>query len=115
MRNIIKSLLAVTILQLALSTLSYTRQGISNEGAWEYKIVSDYKDKETIYDSSDPNRFIISDSVLTSMGEEGWELVDTYTILETVHPNFGNSSYVTGLQPNVRTKELVFIYKRRKS
>lgn len=113
MRNIIKSLLAVAILQLALSTLSYTRQGISNEGVWEYKVVSDYK--ENTYPTQHPNNFYSNDSLLAALGNEGWELVDTYTILETVHPNFGNSSYVTGLQPNVRTKELVFIYKRRKS
>jgi len=40
------------------------------------------------------------------------ELVDSYLEMETVHPNFGDSRYVTGLQPNVRPQRLVLIFER---
>lgn len=56
----------------------------------------------------------MEDSQLNEMGSQGWELVDVYTMTETIHPNFGNSSYVTGLQPNVRTSEVAFVFKRPK-
>lgn len=45
-----------------------------------------------------------------SLGDEGWELVDVFEETETVHPNFGNSEYVTGIQPNVRTSEISFVF-----
>jgi len=33
---------------------------------------------------------------------------------ETVHPNFGNEQYVSGIEPNVRTAEIDFVFKRKK-
>jgi hypothetical protein len=42
------------------------------------------------------------------------ELVNVYATTETTHPNFGNSEYVTGIQPNVRSSELNFVFKRKK-
>ena len=42
------------------------------------------------------------------------ELVDVYTIEETVHPNFGNEEYVTGLRENTRTASINYVFKRRK-
>jgi len=54
------------------------------------------------------------DSTLNTNGSIGWELINSYTQIETVHPNFGSSIYVTGLQPNVRTEKIVFIFKRKK-
>lgn len=51
---------------------------------------------------------------LDSLGKEGWELVDVYTSIETVHPNFGNDKYVTGLQSNTRTQAVHYIFKRPK-
>ena len=31
---------------------------------------------------------------------------------ETPHPNFGNSDYVTGLQPNMRPGSVTLLFKR---
>ena len=45
---------------------------------------------------------------------EGWELVACYDSIETVFPNFGDDKYVTGLQPNVRTSTVFFVFKRPK-
>jgi len=38
--------------------------------------------------------------------------VDTVTEIETVHPNFGDEQYVTGLQPNVRQRSVTLIFKK---
>lgn len=78
---------------------------------WEYRTVTlagyaedEFSAKVTIPDSTEMNQ----------LGEEGWELVSAYELLETTHPNYGNEKYVTGLQANVRTGGVVFIYKRPK-
>ena len=83
---------------------------------WEYKVVKfeannfDRTGSEAFY--SDVNQ--PSDSLLNVYGSQGWELVNTYVEIETAHPNFGNDEYVTGLQPNVRNSNVVFIFKKRK-
>jgi hypothetical protein len=99
-----KKVLLIAILGLALTSCT------SN---WEYKIV---KVKGTEKEASifDPNKFEVSDESLNLFGKDGWELVDIYETTETVHPNFGTSEYVTGLQPNVRTAEINFVFKRKK-
>lgn len=77
---------------------------------WEYKIVSvDGKESEKFA----PKEISLSNEDLNLFGKDGWELVDTYTITETVHPNFGDVSYVTGLQPNTRTSQVNFVFKRK--
>lgn len=59
-------------------------------------------------------KFDIDDESLNLFGKDGWELVSIYEKTETVHPNFGNDQYVSGLQPNVRTSEINFVFKRKK-
>lgn len=54
----------------------------------------------------------LKDEELTILGNEGWELVETFLEVETTHPNYGSSSYVTGLQPNVRTQRVVMIFRK---
>lgn len=77
---------------------------------WEYKIVSvDGKEAE----KNAPREIIVSNEDLNLFGKEGWELVDIYTTTETVHPNFGDEKYVTGLQPNTRTSKVNFVFKRK--
>ena len=43
-----------------------------------------------------------------------WDLVGTVTEIETVHPNFGKEDYVTGIQPNTRSKATILIFRRQK-
>lgn len=80
---------------------------------WEYKIVS-VKGKEQESGKFQSNKFEVSDTELNLFGKDGWELVDVYVKTETVHPNYGNEQYVSGLQPNVRTEDLNFVFKRKK-
>ena len=56
-------------------------------------------------------RFDVPESLLNGLGKEGWELVGTIPEVETSHPNFGSSEYVTGLQPNVRSCRVTLIFK----
>lgn len=94
------------ILVLGLSIASCTTK-------WEYKVVT-VKSTEKEVSNFDPKKFEVTDENLNLFGKDGWELVDAYTTTETVHPNFGNSEYVNGIQPNVRTAEINFIFKRKK-
>ena len=75
---------------------------------WEQKGLEKEASK---FDSKELN---VSTDSLNQFGKEGWELVNVYATTETTHPNFGNSEYVTGIQPNVRSSELNFVFKRKK-
>lgn len=77
---------------------------------WEYKIVSIDGEESSKFS---PKELKVSNEDLNLFGKEGWELVDTYTTTESVHPNFGNAEYVSGLQPNVRTNSVNFVFKRK--
>jgi hypothetical protein len=39
-------------------------------------------------------------------------LATSYLEMETSHPNFGNDTYVTGLQANIRPQRAILIFKR---
>ncbi|MEN3333530.1 MAG: hypothetical protein V7641_2895 [Blastocatellia bacterium] len=56
----------------------------------------------------------VEESRLTSMGDEGWELVSSWLEMETAYPNFGKEEYVTGLQPNIRPQRAVLLFKRQR-
>lgn len=81
---------------------------------WEYKTVSVRGEEHETMSKFSANKFDVSDESLNLFGEEGWELVGIYEKNETVHPNFGNEEYVSGIQPNVRTAEINFVFKRKK-
>ncbi|MDE6083766.1 MAG: DUF4177 domain-containing protein [Muribaculaceae bacterium] len=103
-----KLFLIITII-LTVAVLS----SCQDNSKWEYKVIevsgtSGYKGNYGGMEFSDPS------SELNSLGEKGWEVVSTYTEVNTVHPNFGNEEYVTGLQPNTRTEVVYFVLKRRK-
>lgn len=76
---------------------------------WEYKTLTV---PGNAYSPFLPKRISVPMNELTTLGIQGWELVDVYTHIETVHPNFGNDKYVTGLQPNIRTDSIVYVFKR---
>ena len=95
---------------LAISLLLVSCGGNSK---WEYKVVkvAGIEGDNGIYGSmsfNDPS------GQLNKLGEEGWEVVSSYTEENTVHPNFGNAEYVTGLQPNTRTAVVNVVLKRKK-
>lgn len=78
---------------------------------WEYKIVTIENEQFSEFAASEIK---VSSKDLNQYGEEGWELVDVYTIIETEHPNFGNSEYVTGIRENTRTSSVNCVFKRKK-
>ena len=80
---------------------------------WEYKIVSIKGEEQELMAKFQPKEFSVSDETLNALGKDGWELVDIYEKTETAHPNYGNEEYVSGLQPNVRTAEINFVFKRK--
>lgn len=87
---------------------------LSCTSKWEYKIVSVKGVEQETMPKFQTNKFDVSDESLNLFGKDGWELVGIYNKTETVHPNYGNDQYVSGLQPNVRTAEIDFVFKRRK-
>jgi hypothetical protein len=52
---------------------------------------------------------------LKELGERGWEVCGVFLEPETAYPNFGNETYVTGLQPNVRSQSAVILLKKTKT
>ncbi len=85
------------------------------ERYWEYKVISYNSDASRKgLESFQPASIIPSESGLSEMGAEGWEIVTSYLELETAFPNFGNDNYVMGIRENVRPQRLVIILKREK-
>lgn len=78
---------------------------------WEYKTVTVAGESNSEFVS---NTFNVTDEDLNLFGAEGWELVDVYTLEQTVFPNFGNEEYVTGIRENTRTESINYVFKRRK-
>ena len=97
-----KKLLLLVVAVLAMAACS---------SKWEYKIVSVENEEESEFEYTDIK---VTSEDLNLFGEEGWELVNVYTITDTDHPNFGNSEYVTGIRENTRTSSVNFVFKRRK-
>ena len=81
---------------------------------WEYKIVKVKGAEQGALGKFQSNNFDVSDTALNLFGKDGRELVSVFEKTETVHPNFGNNQYVSGIQPNVRTAEIDFVLKRKK-
>lgn len=64
------------------------------------------------YSAGQPSTIKVPRATLDSLGDRGWELVGTLMEIETAYPNFGNSEYVTGLQPNIRPQLATLVFKR---
>ncbi|TAL60234.1 MAG: hypothetical protein EPN88_16235 [Bacteroidetes bacterium] len=89
--------------------------GCQDNTKWEYKVYSispEQTFERTGLQALKATQITISESELNKLGGEGWELSTSFLELETAHPNFGNSEYITGLQPNIRPQRLVMIFKR---
>lgn len=91
--------------------------GLFPNSKWAYKTV--YVRAETVSSDAYPKfsakevSVMELESEVEKLGKQGWELVDSFVENETVHPNFGNEEYVTGLQPNVRPNRVVLLFKRK--
>jgi hypothetical protein len=81
----------------------------ASASAWEYKTIE--VDAHSAGDSS-TRKVNLDLPELQTLGAEGWEVSGLWLEQETVHPNFGKTEYVTGLQPNVRPSRLVVLLKR---
>lgn len=93
--------------------VALTLVSCSDNAKWEYKVVK-VAGTEGTNGNFGAMAFNDPSGQLNQLGEEGWEVVTSYTEENTVHPNFGNSEYVTGLQPNTRTAVINFVLKRKK-
>lgn len=83
--------------------------------AYDYKVVfiPGENKSRTGTDALEATSIQFAGNDMTALGDEGWELVDVFLENETAYPNFGNSDYVTGLQPNVRPRRAVLLFKRQ--
>ncbi|MDE5829276.1 MAG: hypothetical protein K2H48_04720 [Duncaniella sp.] len=106
MKNII-SLFVVFVLASAISSCSKDNDELQK---WEYKTLAA---RVTEVNDFWANYIAVPQAEMDTLGAQGWELVDVYTKIETVHPNFGNKQYVTGLQPNTRTQGVYYVFKRK--
>lgn len=81
---------------------------------WEYKVVAVHAEghDRTGRPAMKFASVTPAETDLDVLGKDGWELASSYLEVETAYPNFGNDSYVTGLQPNVRPQRLVMLFKR---
>lgn len=111
--KILSSIFLIAILITALSIKF--GQGTTQTQKWEYKTITLYASESndrTGDEALNYNTIEISESKLNQLGEEGWELVSSDIEMETAYPNFGNSEYVTGIQPNVRPQCVKLLFKR---
>lgn len=97
--------------------------GCSQNNTWEYKEYKvnnsmnfeDIKDEDLrlqMQKLAGPS-FSIPIKEFNKLGNEGWELVSSSVIIETTFPNFGNEDYHTGIKSNTKTKEIIYIFKRK--
>ena len=100
------------IILFCLVALSMILASCDVNTKWEYKVVK-IAGVEGFRGNFDGMSFNDPTGQLNNLGKEGWEVVTAYTEENTVHPNFGNSEYVTGLQPNTRTAVVNIILKRK--
>lgn len=88
--------------------------------SYEYKVVKYYPEEseeragDNLESTAAFTTIDVDEKELNVLGGENWEIVTSYLETETAWPNFGNSEYVTGLQPNIRPQALVIILRREK-
>ena len=103
----IKSFFATLTL---LATLTACQAPTPAPTAWEYQVIELPCENPAV--TFKPSTFENPTSLLNVMGSKGWELVDTYTDVQTTFPNFGDEQYNTGIRENTHTHCLHFVFKR---
>lgn len=107
MKKLIYYLVAISV-AIGIASCNKKEEGPQK---WEYKTLVVWGNA---FSDFYPCHIDIPQAEMDTLGAQGWELVDVYTRVETAHPNFGNDKYVTGLQPNVRTSGVFYVFKRPK-
>jgi len=106
----------VLVLLLFTSVLIYFNHSTTEKiQVWEYKVIEFYTEENNYRIGSGSlnfNTINVNETELNRLGQDGWELVSSHLEMETAFPNFGNDSYVNGIQPNIRPQKLVIIFKR---
>ena len=104
----------IIVIVLIFNILTPLREYLIPTQAYEYTTVTFYSAEISRKGSGafDYTSINISEERLNMLGLEGWEAVGSYLEMETAYPNFGDSNYVTGIQPNVRPQAVVVILKR---
>ena len=102
----------IVMLSAIMGTVSCSNREDTHQ-KWEYRTLVVYANaNDGDYDKFVKNEIPVPYAKLAALGAQGWELVDVFTETETVHPNFGDPKYVTGIQPNTRTYRALYVFKR---
>lgn len=102
-------LLALAVVGIFINAFLQLASANVPKQVWEYKTIEFHAAPA---DDSTTREVELDINKLESLGAEGWEVAGLWLETETVHPNFGKSEYVTGLQPNIRPSRLVVLLKR---
>ena len=110
----VKSFLPTPIVQAASSQWEYMQLEVP--ATFQSELDEEWARNENAYmralTDKSQKHYTFNMPQLTALGREGWELVSAVPASETTHPNFGNSGYVTGLQPNMRPGSVTLLFKR---
>ena len=114
MHDFVKSLVVASFATMMLVACGGSEDGTPQASMqWEYReevMVGRESDKRADFQAltfEDPT------PMLNKLGAQGWELVGTYSEVNTVFPCFGNPNYVNGLRDNARTNAVHFVFKRK--
>lgn len=108
-----KLIFLLVVASMALGITSCSKKQEESQ-KWEYKTLISWAELPSQFDYFSNTSIPVPEEEMNKLGEDGWELVSVYTRIQTVHPNFGNDKYVTGLQPNTRTHGVFYVFKRLK-